>query len=457
MAIRLKDLVAGQQRLAQQEEQPIRINREQFARLVDVLSNKAEAKSSVNQVVQPKIFEEFVRQTQRREELLKDATDDQKVIFDKLTDSINKLKDANKSDSLALRRVIDQLTRKLARTADTGARKSMLSALPAPTTRTVTPASRLTSGPYTPFEGSASIGISEDTGESPMLSDFFKNLMQGNTGSGGNNFSGWGNNLENMFEDFLKYRFGNKILDKIPKGGPVVVDGPGRTPKKYTPVPTQPSGPNIKRPPPPRRVRKPPSTFQRLLTSVKNSKIKPGGLGLATAGLIGLSEYAESGDATRAVTKGVVQGGATAAGASIGSSLGGFVGMAGGPFAPLTVPLGSLLGGLGGGILGGVLSEKPAEGIADFISDPTKAVKDTFNTIKGYLEPMAQESQAKLMQDLTGQNQDYMTNANVPNIIIPSINQSAPAKQENNFLLPRATARDTLQSTLEKYFNRNFF
>lgn len=456
MAIRLKDLVAGQQRLAQQEEQPIRINREQFARLVDVLSNKAEAKGSVNQVVQPKIFEEFVRQTQRREELLKDATDDQKVIFDKLTDSINKLKDANKSDSLALRRVIDQLTRKLARTADTGARKGMMSALPAPTTRTVTPASRLTSGPYTPFEGSAAVGVTEDTGESPMLSDFFKNLMQGNTGSGGNNFSGWGNNLENMFEDFLKYRFGNKILDKIPKGGPVVVGGP----KQGT---VNPQGGKFKQGKTGqwyqegrRGAIKKPGLAARSVNKIANlpgmkllGKIKPGPMALVSGALIGLNEYEQSGDVTRAVTKGGVNTLGTLGGAAAGAALG-----------TMVLPgIGTAIGGVLGGLAGSYGIEKTGAGdfAADLVSDPTKAVKDTFNTIKGYLEPQAQESQAKLMQDLTGQNQDYMTNANVPNIIIPSINQSAPAKQENNFLLPRATARDTLQSTLEKYFNRNFF
>lgn len=453
MAIRLKDLVAGQQRLAQQEEQPIRINREQFARLVDVLNNKAEARSSVNQVVQPKIFEEFVRQTQRREELLKDATDDQKVIFDKLSDSINKLKDANKSDSLALRRVIDQLTRRLGRTADTGARKSIMATLPAPTTRTVTPASRLTSGPYTPFEGSASIGTTEDTGESPMLSDALKDLFT-NRPEVNIDTGGLGGALGDAFEKYLLAKTAKDLIKKIPVGGPVITDGPAKPPKTYKPVPTQPTGPQIKRPQ--NRKIKPPSTLKRLLTSVKSSKIAPGRLGLASAGLIGLNEYAESGDATRAVTKGVVQGGSIAAGTAIGSSIGGFLGMAGGPLAPLTVPLGSLLGGLGGGILGGVLSEKPAEGIADFISDPVKATKEGFAKIKAYLEPMAQERQSKIISDLTGQNQEMYTNPNVPNIVIPSINQSTPAKQEINYLMPQATARNT-ESTLEKFLNRNFF
>ena len=454
MAIRLKDLVAGQQRLAQQEEQPIRINREQFARLVDVLNNKAEAKSGVNQVVQPKIFEEFVRQTQRREELLKDATDDQKVIFDKLSDSINKLKDANKSDSLALRRVIDQLTRKLSRTADTGARKGMLSALPAPTTRTVTPASRLTSGPYTPFEGSASIGTTEDTGESPMLADFLKNLMQGNN-NGGNSESLIRNAKDLLgegVEDYLQYRL---MKDALKRGGPVVVGGP-----KQGTVNSQggkfKQGKNGQWYQEGRKgAIKKPGLAARSVNKIANlpgmkllGKIKPGPMALVSGALIGLNEYAESGDVTRAVTKGGVNTLGTLGGAAAGAALG-----------TMVLPgIGTAIGGVLGGLAGSYGIEKTGAGdfAADFVSDPVKATKDGFATIKAKLEPMAQENQAKIMQDLGIQNQEMYTNPNVPNIVIPSINQSAPAKQENNFLLPQASARNT-ESTLEKYLNRNFF
>ena len=449
MAIRLKDLVAGQQRLAQQDEQPIRINREQFARLVDVLNNKAEARNGVNQVVQPKIFEEFVRQTQRREELLKDATDDQKVIFNKLSDSINKLKDANSADSRALRRVIDQLTRKLSRTADTGARKSMMSALPAPATRTITPASRLTSGPYTPFEGSAAVGVTEDTGESPLLSDALKDLFT-NRPEVNIDTGGLGGALGDAFEKYLLAKTAKDLIKKIPTGDPVV-GGPGKTPKTYKPVPTQPTGPNIKRPA--RKVRPPPNTLQRLIKSIPGAKIASGKLGLVSAGLIGLNEYAESGDATRAVTKGVVQGVGTYGGAALGAKAGAIAGI---PFGPMGMAVGGILGGLGGGLLGASLTEDPADFAADLVSDPIKTVKESYTKLKAYFEPMAQENQAKIMQDLGVQNQEMYTNPNVPNIVIPSINQSAPAKQENNFLLPRATARNT-ESTLEKFLNRNFF
>jgi phage-related tail protein len=456
MAIRLKDLVAGQQRLAQQEEQPIRINREQFARLVDVLSNKAEAKGSVNQVAQPRIFEEFVRQTQRREELLKDATDDQKVIFDKLSDSINKLKDANKSDSLALRRVIDQLTRKLSRTADTGARKGMMSALPAPATRTVTPASRLTSGPYTPFEGSAAIGTTEDTGESPMLSDFLKNLMQGNNrGNSESLIRNAKDLLGEGFEDYLQYRMMKDALKRTPPGGPVVVGGP-----KQGTVNTQ--GGKFKQAKNGQWYQegrkgtiKKPGLAARSVNKIANlpgmkllGKIKAGPMALVSGGLIGLNEYAESGDVSRAVAKGGVNTLGTFGGAAAGAALG-----------TMILPgIGTAIGGVLGGLAGSYGIEKTGAGdfAADLVSDPTKAVKDTFNTIKGYLEPMAQENQAKIMQDLGVQNQEMYTNPNVPNIVIPSINQSAPAKQENNFLLPQAPARNT-ESTLEKFLNRNYF
>lgn len=454
MAIRLKDLVAGQQRLAQQEEQPIRINREQFARLVDVLSNKAEAKGSVNQVVQPKIFEEFVRQTQRREELLKDATDDQKVIFDKLTDSINKLKDANKSDSLALRRVIDQLTRKLARTADTGARKSMLSALPAPTTRTVTPASRLTSGPYTPFEGSAAVGVTEDTGESPMLSDALKDLFTNrpevNIDTGG--LSGA---LGDAFEKYLLAKTAKDLIKKIPRGGPVVVGGP----KQGT---VNPQGGKFKQgkngqyyQEGRRGAIKKPGLAARSVNKIANlpgmkllGKIKPGPMALVSGSLIGLNEYAESGDVTRAVTKGGVNTLGTLGGAAAGAALG-----------TMVLPgIGTAIGGVLGGLAGSYGIEKTGAGdfAADLVSDPVKATKDAYAKIKAKLEPMAQDRQSKIISDLTGQNQEMYTNPNVPNIVIPSINQSTPAKQEINYLMPQATARNT-ESTLEKFLNRNFF
>jgi len=326
-----------------------------------------------------------------------------------------------------------------------------MSALPAPATRTITPASRLTSGPYTPFEGSASIGVSEDTGESPMLSDALKDLFT-NRPEVNIDTGGLGGALGDAFEKYLLAKTAKDILTrKPPVGGPVITDGSGKTPKKYTPVPTQPSGPQIKRPP--RPVPKPPSTLKRLLTSVKSSTIRPGRLGLVGAGLIGLSEYAESGDATRAVTKGVVQGASTWAGAAAGASAGAMLGSV---IPGVGTAIGGILGGLGGGILGGSLSEKPAEILSDFVSDPVKATKDVYAKIKAKLEPMAQDRQSKIISDLTGENQELYANPNVPNIVIPSINQSAPAKQEINYLMPQASARNT-ESTLEKFLNRNFF
>ena len=285
-----------------------------------------------------------------------------------------------------------------------------------------------------------------------MLSDFLKNLMQGNNNGG--NAESISRNVKDLlgegFEDYLQYRMMKDALKRTPKGGPVVVDGPNKPSKKYT-TPRTDRGPQIKAPK--SRFYIPPSPTKRLLTTIKNSKIAPGRLGLVGAGLIGLNEYAESGDVSRAVAKGAVQGAGTYAGAAAGAAAGALIGSIGGP---LGAGIGAIVGGIGGGILGGSLSEKPADLAADFVSNPVKTTKDAFAKIKAKLEPMAQDTQAKLISDLTGQNQDYMTNANVPNIVIPSINQSTPAKQENNYLLPQAPARNT-ESTLEKFLNRNYF
>lgn len=118
--------------------------------------------------------------------------------------------------------------------------------------------------------------------------------------------------------------------------------------------------------------------------------------------------------------------------------------------------IGGILGGLGGGFLGAKLTEAPADFAADLVSDPMKTIKESYTKLKAKLEPMAQEAQSKIIQDLTGQYQEYSSNANVPNIVIPSINQSTPVKQENNYLMSQAPAR-MIESTLEKFLNRNYF
>jgi polyhydroxyalkanoate synthesis regulator phasin len=127
MAIKLKDLIAGQQRLDQKEEAPVRLNPDQFKGLVEALSGAA---TSAGAKSGAQIFEDFVNQTRKREELLKDATEEQKTIFHELEETLKKLQTANHTDSIGLRRSIDALNRRLAGTPNTSAKARMASMIP---------------------------------------------------------------------------------------------------------------------------------------------------------------------------------------------------------------------------------------------------------------------------------------------------------------------------------------
>lgn len=153
MAIKLKDLVAGQQRLQQQEEAPVRLNPDQFKGLVEALSGAATSAGSKSGA---QIFEEFVAQTRKREELLKDATDEQKAIFKELEDVIKKQQSANHTDSIGLRKSIDALNRRLAATPNTAAKSRMISMIP------VAPASATTKNTFAPTLTPENYAISEN-------------------------------------------------------------------------------------------------------------------------------------------------------------------------------------------------------------------------------------------------------------------------------------------------------
>lgn len=154
MALTLKDLAAGQQRLAQREAEPLRISTEQLA----AFAKSLQAAGNVGAKTEARIFEEFVKQTQRREELLKDATEEQKTIFKELEDSINKLRSGNHDDSVQLRSSIATLTRKLAGTAPTAARSKMLAMATPPVTSKNTFATQLSPTDYKLFEGAGTAG-----------------------------------------------------------------------------------------------------------------------------------------------------------------------------------------------------------------------------------------------------------------------------------------------------------
>ena len=153
MAIKLKDLIAGQQRLEQKEEAPVRLNPDQFKGLVEALSGAATAAGAKSSA---QIFEEFVNQTKKREELLKDATEEQKTIFNELEETLKKLQTANHADSIGLRRSIEALNRRLAGTPNTAAKTRMVSMIPA------APASASTKNTFAPTLTPENYAISEN-------------------------------------------------------------------------------------------------------------------------------------------------------------------------------------------------------------------------------------------------------------------------------------------------------
>lgn len=71
------------------------------------------------------VFDKFVEQTKQREDLLKDATQEQHEIFKQLEETITKLREANSEDSEQLRKELAGLSGKLGETEDTGAKRKL--------------------------------------------------------------------------------------------------------------------------------------------------------------------------------------------------------------------------------------------------------------------------------------------------------------------------------------------
>jgi hypothetical protein len=70
-------------------------------------------------------FQRFVAETKRKDELLKDATDDQIKLFERLEDTLIKLRDSDAKDSAELRKELAKIAGELETTDDTAAKKSV--------------------------------------------------------------------------------------------------------------------------------------------------------------------------------------------------------------------------------------------------------------------------------------------------------------------------------------------
>jgi hypothetical protein len=75
------------------------------------------------------VFTKFITETKHRDDILKDASDKQLEIFQKLEDTMIKLKEAGSDDSQALRQQLAKLSGELKETDDTGAKGKMTNIL----------------------------------------------------------------------------------------------------------------------------------------------------------------------------------------------------------------------------------------------------------------------------------------------------------------------------------------
>jgi hypothetical protein len=152
-SIKLSDLLKSQSNLENLQTGPAQVNRpgqaqatqtepekmslEDFKRITSGIlkdnplsQGQQAATKTIDVNIGTRIFEEFIKQTQKREDLLKDATEEQKDIFKELERTIDKLREAGAAETLALKKAIDDLTKKLAGTKDTEAKKNIQKVVP---------------------------------------------------------------------------------------------------------------------------------------------------------------------------------------------------------------------------------------------------------------------------------------------------------------------------------------
>jgi hypothetical protein len=338
MAIKLKDLVAGQQRLNQKEEAPVRLNPDQFKGLVEALSGAA---TSAGAKSGAQIFEDFVNQTRKREELLKDATEEQKAIFAELEQTLNKLQTANHADSVGLRRSIEALNRRLASTPNTNAKTRMVTMIPpAPASASTKNTSAPTLSPenYAVNESATTAGTAET--KTANTGGGLGAAIQGIGTAIGGIAQGIGAAIEGLGRVLggaimaLAGAMGIKNFPGIPDiptgpGGPSIPGGPENPTKK---------GPSAK-----------PNKYKNLLKIGKIASVA----GIASLLADPARDYAEKKGFTETAA-GIDTAGTTLGYASAGSAAGGLIGAALGlPFGGVGAIPGAVLGGKIGGIAGG--------------------------------------------------------------------------------------------------------
>jgi phage tail tape-measure protein len=396
-----------------------------------------------------KIFEEFVKQTRKREDMLKDATKEQKNIFKRLENVIIKLQTAGSKDTAALKKSIDALIRKLGQTPKTEAREKIKQAM-GPEYRAPAYAAAASPMGYDMYKGSGTEGAIGENGagvaagaEPQEQSDIFSHLGDWLTTAMGINAA----------KDILTSRkntpggggeAGTKSKPSRPTGQ-VYKNKAGRW------MEVQASGKS--------QFIKKPSVARRGFQAVKNV----GGIlgkGLGHAGLLGVgfagldayegynaaSQSEMAGELTHAQAneaKGTAIGGATGglagglAGTYAGAATGAAIGTA--IFPGVGTAIGGLIGGVAGGWGGAELGSDVGGKAGGAL------VKNVSSTEK-----------SQQIQQLSQQNKMANMNSNQAQAPVV-INNQAPAMpaQPQNILLPPGTVRPT-ESALNRWTFQNY-
>lgn len=438
-AIKLKDLLEGQQRLAQRENMPLEQSENKLQKLVDAIAQKTSPAVNLNS--NQKIFEDFVKQTQKREELLKDATSEQIVIFKHLEDTIKKLKDAGHADSIDLRKAIENLANKLKATPATSARSNIMRTLTAPVSTSakspkppVTPTPRTSAATaskqptvipptsptgYSLYEDAASVGDTDDS----------RAVMGEADPTDKNQGLGLGDLLAGVLA-------GKALKDissrKTAKSGSTIATAESKSAKAKGGFKKDAqgrwrnsAGQYVKKPSLLARaadkVKGPLKTLGKVATKIPF--IAP----LVTGAMAGFNEYEKSGD----ITKAAVVGGSTAIAGEAATVAGT---LAGGPVV---------------GLIAGTAAAAGAEAVSGGLYDAvtTPALPEA--------KPSSSTKTASTIRDITIKNQDIADTKSAAPVVINNSQPMAMPSNNQTTYMPRADVRPS-ENALERYINRSY-
>jgi hypothetical protein len=362
-----------------------------------------------------KVFEEFIKQTEKREQLLLDATEEQNDLFKELESTIQKLKDANKQDSKALRQALDKLSKKLEKTPETKARQNIQKLIPAQKEVKAKEQTKYFGNVQNIFKGGlagpspgaplpatpTNYSLYEDAGLLRSDEDPEDQMQQQQSGSG--ILSGLISALPDIIYGVLGFKALKRLLPSVAKGTTALASK---------------AIPSVAK-----------SMFQKLGSKIGTSGVGKIGKGLldvgrfvgtktplgaaanlAYSGYTGYEEYKESGDIGRALSAGT------------GTFLGGMV--PGGIIA-------KTFGALGGEAIG-------------------KGAYDVVTT------PALQNTQAEDIQTESQMNEDLNKPVMAPNIVVTPPTVEPSMQQQNTLIAPRGDTRPT-ESALSQYMKRESF